>query len=187
VFAFPVGWGLSSALASIAVVQQDAQRFSTLDILLRNPLVDFVYTNGISLNLLGMIPLTQWIRCGTTRQKTMVVALFLPLILMSVLLLILHSAQTGPSWRMIAVWGELLIPFTAHFLAPATGFGGQSKALLAATLLVCVAFWHEAFSIESASAWAFPPSDMRTGQYLNRILMDAPDTRILIESSRSSS
>ena len=189
-FSFPLGWAMSTSLMKnpIAVVISDAQQYSPWAIVRKNPLVEFAITNGFSLNLIGMISIVQFMRRGEWRYKAFVAASFAPLAVISLAMLLLRSAQSGPSWRMIAVWSLLLVPFTARFLA---GYswpfsGGRTSNVLAscATVLVLSVFLYDAFRIERNSTWAFPYSDRLAGKYLDDFITAAPDTKILIESSK---
>ena len=105
----------------------------------------------------------------------------------SLFLLLIRSAQTGPSWRMIGVWSVLLLPFTACALAaclsPSAGRRTRT-ALAAGTVLVLGSFVHDAFRLKRDSSWAFPKSDRLAGKYLDELITAKPDTKILIESSR---
>lgn len=189
-FAFPVAWAASTFFTTnpIEIVIADAQQYSPRQILLKNPLVEFVRTNIYSLNFIGGFAILQLIRRGEWRYKAIVAASFGPLLIASLVLLLTKSAQTGPSWRMIAVWSMLLLPFTAHLLAGGGRFfagAGIRQALAAgAAVLVLGAFGYDTFRIERNSSRAFPESDRQAGIYLNDLITADPDAKVLIESSR---
>ena len=104
--------------------------------------------------------------------------------MISVGLLLARSAQTGPSWRLVAIWSMLLLPFTAHFLIGLAQWRPSGRLLTAGAIaILCTAFLHDAFRIERESSWAFPESDRAAGAYIKRVLEKNPDTRIQIESS----
>jgi hypothetical protein len=179
---------LTVALRPIEAVIADAQQYSPREILQKNPLVEFVLTNGFSLNLIGMISIVQFTMGGAWRHKAIIAASFAPLMVASLVLLLLRSAKSGPSWRDIGVWSMLLAPFTAHLLA---GYswpfsGGRIRKVLAscATVLVLSAFMYDTFRIERNSTWAFPESDRLAGNYLNGLIAADPEAKILIKSSR---
>ena len=177
----------STATAVLAVVA-DARQYSLREILRKNPLVEFVLTNGISLNLIGMVAVLRFIRSGAWRHRAIVAASFAPLVAISLGLLLIRSAQTGASWRMIAVWSMLLVPFTARLLAGSSWSlaGGRTWKVLASTATVVVlgAFLYDTFRIERNSAQWFPESDRLAGSYLSDLIAANPDAKILIESSR---
>lgn len=189
-FSFPVAWAMSTFVTTnpIELVIADAQQYSPREILRKNPFVEFARTNGLSLNLIGIISIVHFTLGGSWRQKAIVAASFAPLVVVSLILLLTRSAQSGPSWRMIGVWSMLLVPFTAHSLA---GYswpfaGGRIRKVLAssATVLVLGAFMYDTLRIERNSTSAFPESDRLAGNYLNGLIVADPDAKILIESSR---
>ena len=189
-FSFPVVWTVSTfspATAVLAVVA-DARQYSLREILRKNPLVEFVLTNAFTLNLIGMVAVLRFTRTGAWRDRAVVAASFAPLVAMSLGLLLMRSAQTGASWRMIAVWSMLLMPFTARFLTDSSWLlaGSRTGKVLASTAIVVVlsAFLYDTFRIERNSAQWFPESDRQAGRYLSDLIAANPDTRILIESSR---
>lgn len=187
-FAFPVIWAATVPPNPIKVIIADARQYSLPQVLRKNPLVEFMYSNIFSLNCIGGIAVLQSLRRGAWRYKAIATASFGPLLVASLILLFTRSAQTGPSWRMIGVWSMLLMPFTACFLA--NGFWvsvkDRSNRMLASclTVLVLGAFVYDTFRIERDSLWAFPASERQAGQYLNERITADPATKILIESSR---
>jgi hypothetical protein len=189
-FSFPVVWTVStfSPATAVLTVVADARQYSLREILRKNPLVEFVLTNGFSLNLIGMVAVLRFTRSGAWRHRAIVAASFAPLVALSLGLLLIRSAQTGPSWRMIAVWSMLLMPFTARFLADSSrrlaGVRAGKILASAATVVVLSAFLYNTFRIERNSAQWFPESDRAAGRYLNDLIAANPDTKILIESSR---
>lgn len=189
-FSFPAVWMTSTSRITtpIETVMADAQQYSGGEILRKNPLFEFVLTNGSSLSLIGMIAIVDLFRSGTRRDKAIIGASFAPLALLSLVLLLLRSAQTGPSWRDIGVWSMLMVPFTGYLLAGYTWpfpAGPIGKVLASgATVLVLSAFVYDTFGIEKNSTWAFPESDRQAGDYLNGLIAADPGARILIESSK---
>ncbi len=189
-FAFPAVWVATMffRMNPVAAVIRDAQQFSTWEVLQRNPLVDFALGNALTLNLIGGIAVARLLRRGEWRFKAVVIASFGPLLLVCLVLLLMQSAQTGPSWRMTGVWGMLLVPFTAYLLAGCfrDASGGMIRAAFAPalTLLVLAAFAYDTLRIERSSFWAFPRSDLEAGRYLGGLISADPDRKILIESSR---
>ena len=189
-FSFPAVWMISTfrIIEPIETVIADAQQLSGGEIFRKNPLVEFVLTNGFSLNLIGMISIVHYFRNGARRDKAIIGASFVPLVFLSLLLLLLRSAQTGPSWRDIGVWSMLMVPFTGYLLAGYTWpfQGGPIRTVLAfgAAALVLSAFLYDTFRIERNSTWAFPESDKLAGEYLNGLISAEPGTRVLIESSK---
>jgi hypothetical protein len=189
-FSFPVLWTVStfSTATAVLAVVADARQYSLREILRKNPLVEFVLTNGISLNLIGMVAVLRFILSDAGRPRAIVAASFAPLAAISLGLLLIRSAQTGTSWRMIAVWSMLLVPFTAWLLAGSSwplARGRTGKVLAStATVVVLGAFLNDTFRIERNSAQWFPESDRRAGSYLSDLIAGNPDAKILIESSR---
>jgi Dolichyl-phosphate-mannose-protein mannosyltransferase len=189
-FSFPVVWTVStfSTATAILAVVADARQYSLREILRKNPLVEFALTNGFSLNLIGMVSVFRLTRSGAWRHRAIVAASFAPLVAISLGLLLIRSAQTGPSWRMIAVWSMLLMPFTARFVADSSWLlaGGRTRKVLAsiATMVVLSAFLYDTFRIERNSTQWFPETDREAGRYLSDLIAAQPDTKILIESSR---
>jgi 4-amino-4-deoxy-L-arabinose transferase-like glycosyltransferase len=187
-FAFPAWWTAAGFLTSnpIAVIVSDVPRLSRWQILRKNPFVEFVVTNVLSLNLVGVLSILHLARRGPWTYRAVIAALFAPLAAVSLVLLAVNGAQSGPSWRMILVWSMLLLPFTACVLAnglhPSVGRATRN-ARAGATVLVIGAFVYGIFRFEGASTWAFPESDRRAGQYLNDLIRTEPGTKILIDSS----
>jgi hypothetical protein len=185
-FIFPVGMLAYYVLRffnPFAAVVRDARQFSLPQILLKNPLSDFVIGNSLCLNLAGLAVIIPLIRRGDPRYRYFAAAAFVPLAVISVGLLLASSAQTGPSWRMVAIWSMLLLPFTAHFLIGLAQWRPSGRGLTAvAVAILCTAFLYDAFRIERESSWAFPESDRAAGAYIKRFLETSPDTRIQIES-----
>jgi hypothetical protein len=190
VFSFPIVWMTSTFLVAnpIETVIADAQQYSGREILRKNPLVEFVLGNGFSLNLIGMISIANLTLSGARRDKAIIGASFAPLVMISLVLLLLRSAQSGPSWRDIGVWSMLLVPFTGYLLAGYTWpfARGPIRKVLAsgAVVLVLSAFLYDTFRIKRNSAWAFPESDRRAGDYLKGLIAAEPEAKILIESSK---
>jgi len=188
-FSFDAAWAMSTFHSTnpIQVVIADARQYLPREILRKNPFAEFVLTNGFSLNLIGMISIGQFTLGGSWRFRAIIAASFAPLVVVSLVLLLIGSAQTGPSWRDIAVWSMLLAPFTARLLANDSWpfAGGPIRKLLAssATVLVLGAFMYDTFRIKSNSTWAFPESDRLAGNYLNGLIAAHPRAKILIESS----
>lgn len=188
--AFPVIWAASTFPGAnpIDTVIADAQQYPARELLLKNPVVEFVITNGFTLNLIGMISVVQLTMSGARRYKAVIGASFIPLVLFSLVLLLLHSVQTGPSWRDIGVWSMLLAPFTAHLLAGYTWPfalrpAGRMLAWIA-VVLVLSASMYDTFRIRNDSTWAFPESDRQAGAYLRGLITANPEAKILIESSK---
>jgi len=152
----------------------DARQFSFRQIMRKNPLVEFTVSNIVSLNLIGGLAI--WRIRNERPLGIVILTSFTPLLIASVVLLLTGSSQTGPSWRMIAVWSILLVPFTARLLS-----GSFGKPL---TMLILGAFLFDTARIQRNSAWAFPESDRQAGIYLNSLVAAHPDTKILIESSQ---
>ncbi len=155
----------------VAAVQ--ATRYSIAEILWRNPLAQFTVANASCLNLLGLLGV--W-RAGRMHAKFLAVA-FGPLAAIGAALLMLLSAQTGPSWRMTAVWGLLLLPFTARYVARGTRFP------IAAGLLMVLTFGWDLHRIAQVSEWAFPAYDRAAGAYLQAELASRPSAKVQVESS----
>lgn len=185
-FSFPAAWVWTFLDTNpIAIVVADAQQYSLAQIVRRNPLVEFVCGNLLSLNILGGVVLLRRLRRGEWRDRAFLTASFAPLLLASLSLLLVRSAQTGASWRMTAIWSMLLLPFTAHLLARSSSGVARRWKMLAPALsaLVVLAFVHDTFRIERESAWAFPPSDRQAGRYLDEVITTDRTARVLIESS----
>jgi hypothetical protein len=187
-FSFPVVWAVSTfrTMNPVEAVIADAQNYSPREILRKNPLVEFILANGFSLNLIGMISVVQFALSGARRLKPIVAALFVPLVVVSLVLLVTRSAQTGPSWRMIGVWSMLLVPFSARSLAgcawPFSGARFGKVLALTAITLVLSAFLYGTFRLERNSTWAFPRSDRLAANYLSALIAADPKAKILIES-----
>jgi hypothetical protein len=190
-FIFPTLWALGTFMKvnPAAVVAADARHFSMREILRKNPAIEFTHTSLMTMNFLGVFAIIRFIRIGTVRDRAVIAASFGPLLLVSLALLLMRSAQTGPSWRMIAVWNMLLLPYTAFLLTErrwlsSKGLKGGRALGAIATTLVLGAFVYDTFRIEKASRWAFPESDIQTGRYLEDAINSNPETKVLIESSR---
>lgn len=186
-FAFPAFWTIHLFPADNPVkdVVADSRQFTPRQVIEKNPLLEFLVTNGLTLNLIGLVTMFQIVRRGRPNQKLFIVAAFTGLICVALIMLCIYSAQTGPSWRDISLWSMLLIPFTACLLAgEAWAFGRAQKVVtLGALVVVLCAFLDDTARIERDSTWAFPPYDRRAGQYLDRLISHAPATKVLIESS----
>jgi len=179
-FLFPAAWSLTTfgTTFPVTTVVQDGQKFSLLQVVRKNPAAEFVYMNLRSLNLLGFLPILGIVWRGDRRLRAMIIVFFTPLFIASAILLLKHTAQTGPSWRMIAVWSLLLLPFTAYFVATAR----PSLRLLVVPLLL-MAFIFDTFTIARQSFWAFPASSRQAGEYLGNLIASNPESKVLIDST----
>jgi hypothetical protein len=188
-FAYP-GLRIAGQFADVSqfgVALANERQFTIRQIVRKNPLIEFVFANALTLNLTGLDGMFQVVRNGKWRQKAVIAASFCPLICIALGLLLARGVQTSASWRMTCVWTMLLIPFTARLLtgeewAQVAGRGAQVLQLCAAALLL-TAFLADTFRIMHQSEWAFPLSDRLTGKYLDAQIRKDADTRILIESS----
>jgi hypothetical protein len=118
----------------------DSQQHSPRQVMQKNPIAEFVVTNAVTLNLAGMISVVQCIREKSWRYKAIIAEFFGPLIAFSMVLLLMWSAQPGPAWRDICVWGMLMLPFTARLLAGDSWFlsRGRIRTLLTVVSIVLV-------------------------------------------------
>lgn len=188
-FSYPAVWAAteSSIVSPVHTVVTDARKFTMLEILRRNPFAEFIFTNTVTLNLVGLVSVWRILRGEEWRQKTIVAVSFCPLACESLALLLTRSAQAAGPWRISFVWAVLLIPFTAQFLMGngsrlwASKRGPPLRFVGAALLLT--AFFADTFRIQRESFWAFPLSDRLAGKYLDGLISRDPDTRILVESS----
>jgi len=188
-FAYPALWMATqfSTVSPVHTVISDARQFTTIEILRRNPFVEFVSTNAFLLNLIGLVAVFQVVRRDKWHQKAVLAASFFPLVIVSIGLLLIRSAQTAAPWRSSCVWTMLLIPFTARFVV------GEERALregrVAVALRVCAAallmsaFLADTFRLQRDSGWAFPQCDRLAGKYLDGMISKVPNTLILVESS----
>jgi len=187
-FAFPLGSTVHRASTSsipIATLKADSQQHSTKDVVLKNPLVEFLTTNGRSLNLAGMALWIPWVLGADRRLRIFAAAAFGPLVVLALGLLLLFVAQTGPSWRLIGVWSLLLLPWTAHLLvrlSQPTPWPRGATVFLGALLIA--SFLLDTRRIERASGWAFPESDRAAGAFVRRAVEANPATTVWIESSK---
>jgi len=158
--------------------------FTPAELILKNPIVEFVSINLPCLNLIGLISAIRLFRQREDPRFVLTLA-GLSLVIIGVALWLAGQVQTGPSWRMTTVWGTLLIPFAAHTSWNAGNVFSQPRmvraARFAAIALICSASLHQLLSIRSASQWAFTASDRHAGQYMERLL-DAGPGSVLIES-----
>jgi len=184
---FPAAWMMEMTPAGnpVSFFTSASRQHSTIEMLTKNPLVEFLFTNALTLNLAGAATAFQIARRGNPSQRLFIAAAFLPLLCLSLLLLAINSAQTGPAWRDISVWSMLLIPFTARLLAGEVWtFGPAQRALtFGALVVVLCAFLYDAVRITRDSTWAFPKYDRVAGQYLDTLISSTPEAKVLIESS----
>jgi len=188
-FAYPMFW-LATKTAEAAPVQSIivyGQRLAIREIVIRNPMFEFLLANLVTLNAAGLISIFQVVRAGGWRQKAILAVSYVPLACASLGLLFLRGAQSSAPWRMSSVWTILLTPFTARLLT--TNEWMIQQPTIRRTLQVCAAgvilaaFVADTLRIERASEWAFPRSERRAGSYLDRLISKAPQTHVLIESS----
>lgn len=187
--AYPL-WRVATQAADVNPIQitiSDARQFSDREILWRNPLVQFVVANLLTLNLVGLAGVVAVARRGEWRYKVMLAVSFLPLFCASAGLLLFRIAESAAPWRMSCIWTMLLIPYTARFLTGDkwtawAGAGGRALKLCAAGACIA-AFLAHTSRLKQDNSWAFPQADLQAGQYLDSILHSRPATRILIESS----
>jgi len=186
----PLAWVLERVADGIALLGpvSTVRGETPPDVLTRNPLVQFVLRNGRSLNLIGVVALVFLLR-GRERRFIALCSLggFGPLIALSSTMLLAGAGQTGPSWRMTAVWGLLLLPFTAALLTRAWRTGALSanerRVSCVATALLVGVFVADTEKIRRESApWAFPPTDRELGAVIEDFVRRKPATRVLIES-----
>lgn len=185
--AFPLVWNLTGIFSGRKlVVLADSGRwsFTTVELIRKNPVVEFLFINAPCLNLVGLLSAIRLCR-GRAIARFLAAVGGLALVFVGTALLLVGQVQTGPSWRMTAVWGTLLIPYTAHsvwslgnlFARP--GAGHMVRA--AATALLCSASLLHLFQIKADSQWAFPEADRAAGQYIEPLIESRPD-KVLIES-----
>ena len=184
---FPAAWMMEMKPAGnpVSFFTSASRQHSMVEVLTKNPLVEFLFTGALTLNLAGASTAFQIARKGNPSQRLFIAAAFLPLLCLSLLLLAINSAQTGPAWRDTSVWSMLLIPFTARLLACEVWTFGPAQRVLTfgALLLVLCAFLYDTMRITRDSTWAFPKYDRVAGQHLNTLLSGAPEAKVLIESS----
>ena len=189
-FAYPAAWLATKfpTVDPVGLAISDSKQHSSAQVLRKNPMVEFVVTNALTLNLIGVIAVFQIARTGEWRQKVIIAASFIPLLCMSLILLFIWSAQTGPSWRMICVFSMLVIPFTARLVACERWGLPDAKSARAIGFcifaLLMIASLYGVIRIKRESTWAFPVSDRLAGRYFNSLMSTAPNAKVLIESSQ---
>lgn len=181
--AVPMAMTLRFAVQGVnpaTVIRKDAETYTPQEILRKNPMVDFVVSNAVTLNLAGAAYALLGPARRRRRHRELLALCAAPLIIVSGGLLATSTVQTGPSWRMIAAWSLLTLPFTSR-LAALWSRTPARTAVVAATLGLL--FLVELQRIERQSQWAFPEADRLAGAYLARLIDSRPETRIQIEAS----
>src|SRR5262245_17177213 len=190
--AFPLFWLTLHALKTdnpLTILSRLSlgTRYSSVGVVLsKNPLTEFIIHNALTLNLIGLLSAISLAK-NDPRFRHLLLVPVCSLLVISVFLLLTGSAQSGPSWRMTAVWSMLLLPFTAHFvLSQERRFSTSTRKRFCTyglMLLTFVTFLLHLNYLKRNSRWAFPRSERAAGQYLNDLLAIHPTTKILIESS----
>lgn len=147
-----------------------------------NPFIEFLRENGLTLNFLGIIPLTV-LSVTNSRVRRWVFVPCSTILVFSAMAFFFHTVQSGPTWRIIGAWSILLLPFTAF---GALLIGNHRRWLLwAFTILFCSLSLMHALSYRQKYLHAFPRQVQQAGEYLNsRLVLHRGEhlDRVLIES-----
>jgi hypothetical protein len=160
---------------------QRAFHIDTLKIIWHNPVTQFIYQNGLSLNMIGMIPLVQFFRFDKQKREY----LLLPAAAMLIFTLVLLTGAgftTHNPWRISALWGCLLVPFTAYWIVQHIRRHEKSNVVKRYGILVLV---FVAFVVQLAwlsRAPEFNSSDYLVGKFLKQELPHSTQQKILIET-----
>jgi Dolichyl-phosphate-mannose-protein mannosyltransferase len=161
---------------------QRAFHINTLKIIWHSPLTQFIYQNGLLLNLIGTISLVQLFRHDKHKREY----LLLPTAAMLVFALVLLTGAgftTHNPWRISVLWGCLLVPFTAYWIVQHLERHEQSNAAKRHGILVLIAV---AFIVQLAwlsRATEFNSSDYQAGKYLKDSIQGDMQQKILIETA----
>jgi hypothetical protein len=122
--AFPIIWSILAyretgspfafASSTIAHYEQSAGT-SLVKLLWRNPLTQFLYQNGTTLNLLGAASVIGLWK-GRKHVQLLTVVFLSTLAAMALLAFFGKALPTHNPWRVAAIWSYLVIPFTAYWI-----------------------------------------------------------------------
>jgi hypothetical protein len=185
--AFPIVWVLTSYYQDsgiLAWARPVQWSFTPVEMILKNPIVEFAVINALPLNLIGLLSAI-WLCRNQLRARLMAAIAGVSLIAISITLVAISTVQTGPSWRMTGLWGVLLVPFTAYTLWSLGRLFDRPAVILAvragSIILVFAASLIHTFNIKSDSQWAFRQSERQAGQFIEQLIKDGQD-KVLIES-----
>ncbi|HVN48558.1 MAG TPA: glycosyltransferase family 39 protein [Bacteroidota bacterium] len=153
----------------------------TMKIIWHNPVTQFVYQNGLSLNLIGMLSIVPCFRFD--RQKR--AYLLLPIIALFIFALVLLTGAgftTHNPWRISVLWGCLLLPFTAYWMVQYIAHHETSNIVkrYGVLMLVGVAFLVQLLWLSRAPE--FTSSDYEAGKILKKELQQSSQGKILLET-----
>jgi hypothetical protein len=160
---------------------QRAFHINTLKIIWHNPTTQFIYQNGLSLNLIGLVALQQFFR--NDKQKR--AYLLFPITAMLVFSLVLLTGAgftTHNPWRISVLWGCFLLPFTAYWIVRYFERHRQANIIKRYSVLVLVAIAFIAQLWWLSRAPEFNSSDYLAGKFLEKQLQRESQQKILIET-----
>lgn len=145
-----------------------------------NPFTQFLFINAFSFNLFGLLSFTRW------KDHLAKMFLLLPLVIFSLGLLISDTLPTHTPWRVTALWGIALVPFTAAWIVEWCGEGNWKRHRLVFTGLFfafCVQSIVFAKHYSSTDS-SFTAEERTVAAVIQTILSSSHrDTKVLIETS----
>ena len=160
---------------------QRAFHINTLKIIWHNPVTQFIYQNGLSLNLIGIIPLIHFFRWDKQKRDYL---LFPAAALLVFALVLLTGAgfTTHNPWRISVFWGCLLVPFTAYWIVQHLVRHENANIFKRYAVIVFVAIAFVAQLLWLSRSPEFNSSDYFLGKFLEKKLQYNMQQNILIET-----
>jgi len=152
---------------------------STAGIVRHSLPVQFLEQNALSWNILGLAGLAGMVRWNRAVRSW----LWVPggaFVIMSALSLSGRALPNHSFWRVAAVWGALLVPFTAYWIVRQRKIAPHLSVLVA--VLMLIQFCGQSLAMTSYAD--FTPAERSAGEYCDTLLTDAGGSRkILVETS----
>lgn len=166
-----------------------------------NILFQFLTLNFFSLNIIGIITLITSFK-AQRKFKFFTFIFLLSLLIMTLLSFFGKAMPSHNYWRIAAIWGILLIPFTANWLANFLSFTNDKSFFSKLTftfLSILIFIFFTIQTIDKSKSSFITKNDLNAGKYLfslikkneinirKKILLDGSDwtyTTVLIASNR---
>jgi hypothetical protein len=176
---FPLLWIISDYavtgkfLGFVGTVTSHYEPKNTFENLSNNPISQFFIVNFVSLNIVGLITFIHLIR-HDVRIKKFSWVFFISIAFMSFLAFFGKAMPTHNYWRISSSWSLLVLPFTAYLLSLflKTKFSKRNLNILSFTVVasILIIFFLRQ-DLNYASHSYFTKSDLKTGEYLNQLIL----------------
>ncbi|MCX7983912.1 MAG: hypothetical protein N3A63_03300 [Bacteroidetes bacterium] len=144
-----------------------------------NPLTQFFFINALTFNLLGIGTFLTW------KNSFVKELLWVSLLLFSCTVLVGSTLPTHTPWRVTAVWGMALLPFTVAWFYDQCKCTSASRWFFLTTLIVMLCVQTVLLGkYYTSNDSSFTQDELRTAKDLEAILSSYPkESKVLIETS----